>query len=132
MIVHPGTGTDTTVGLLAAAKVIKDGSNPQKIIIIITDGEDSGELAAVSRKFHTQFKLCKKIVDGLESLSSSTKGVKIYYISLSASDNNEKRLAFWRDNCVGSDGAFTATDYSSLKNVISSILRKGGIHFINK
>ncbi|ECM4346206.1 VWA domain-containing protein [Salmonella enterica subsp. enterica serovar Newport] len=132
MVVHRGTGTDTTVGLLSAAKVIKDGSNPQKIIIMITDGEDSGELAAVSRQFHTQFKLCKKIVDGLESLSSSTKGVKIYYISLSASDNNEKRLAFWRDNCVGSDGAFTATDYGSLKNVISSILRKGGIHFINK
>lgn len=132
MVVHPGTGTDTTVGLLAAAKLIKDGSNPQKIIIVITDGEDSGELAEVSRRFHTQFKVCKKIVDGLESLSSSTKGVKIYYISLSASDNNERRLAFWRDNCVGSDGAFTATDYITLRNVISSILRKGGIHFINK
>lgn len=132
MVVHPGTGTDTTVGLLAAAKLIKDGSNPQKIIIVITDGEDSGELAEVSKRFHTQFKVCKKIVDGLESLSSSTKGVKIYYISLSASDNNERRLAFWRDNCVGSDGVFTATDYITLRNVISSILRKGGIHFINK
>lgn len=132
MIVHLGAGTDTTAGLLAAAKVIRSGTNPQKIIIVITDGEDSGELVTVSNRFHTQFQVCKKIVDGLEELSANTKSVKIYYISLSAKDNNEKRLAFWRDNCVGSDGAFTATDYNSLKNVISSILQKGGLHFINK
>lgn len=132
MVVHQGAGTDTTAGLLTAAKVIKSGSNPQKIIIVITDGEDSGELVTVSNRFHTQFQMCKKIVNGLEGLSTNTKSVKIYYISLSAKDNNEKRLAFWRDNCVGSDGAFTATDYNSLKNVISSILQKGNLHFINK
>ncbi|HAF4654373.1 TPA: VWA domain-containing protein [Salmonella enterica] len=132
MVVHLGAGTDTTAGLLTAAKVIRSGTNPQKIIIVITDGEDSGELVTVSNRFHTQFHLCKKIVDGLEELSTNTKSVKIYYISLSAKDNNEKRLAFWRDNCVGSDGAFTATDYNSLKNVISSILQKSGLHFINK
>lgn len=132
MVVHLGAGTDTTAGLLTAAKVIRSGTNPQKIIIVITDGEDSGELVTVSNRFHTQFQMCKKIVDGLEELSTNTKSVKIYYISLSAKDNNEKRLAFWRDNCVGSDGAFTATDYNSLKNVISSILQKSGLHFINK
>ena len=132
MVVHLGAGTDTTAGLLMAAKVIRSGTNPQKIIIVITDGEDSGELVTVSNRFHTQFQMCKKIVDSLEELSTNTKSVKIYYISLSAKDNNEKRLAFWRDNCVGSDGAFTATDYNSLKNVISSILQKGGLHFINK
>ncbi|CAD7561306.1 Protein TadG, associated with Flp pilus assembly [Citrobacter europaeus] len=132
MVVHLGAGTDTTAGLLTAARVIKSGTNPQKIIIVITDGEDSGELVTVSNRFHTQFKMCKKIVDGLEEQSANTKSVKIYYISLSAKDNNEKRLAFWRDNCVGSDGAFTATDYTSLKNVISSILQKGSLHFVNK
>lgn len=132
MVVHSGAGTDTTAGLLTAAKVIRSGTNPQKIIIVITDGEDSGELVTVSNRFHTQFQVCKKIVDGLEELSTNTKSVKIYYISLSAKDNNEKRLAFWRDNCVGSDGAFTATDYNSLKSVISSILQKGNLHFINK
>lgn len=132
MVVHLGAGTDTTAGLLTAAKVIRSGTNPQKIIIVVTDGEDSGELVTVSNRFHTQFQMCKKIVDGLEELSTNTKSVKIYYISLSATDNNDKRLAFWRDNCVGSDGAFTATDYNSLKNVISSILRKGSLQFINK
>ncbi|ENW6032994.1 hypothetical protein ACFLXR_004514 [Salmonella enterica] len=132
MLVHPGAGTDTTAGLLTAAKVIRNGSNPQKIIIMITDGEDTDELAAVSTKFHTQYKMCKKIVDGIEDVSSKTKSVKIYYISLSAKDNNEKRLTFWRDNCVGSDGAFTATNYDSLKNVLNSILQKSGFHFINK
>ncbi|EHI7576280.1 VWA domain-containing protein, partial [Salmonella enterica] len=110
MVVHLGAGTDTTAGLLTAAKVIRSGTNPQKIIIVVTDGEDSGELVTVSNRFHTQFQMCKKIVDGLEELSTNTKSVKIYYISLSATDNNDKRLAFWRDNCVGSDGAFTATD----------------------
>ncbi|HFW4677936.1 TPA: VWA domain-containing protein, partial [Salmonella enterica subsp. enterica serovar Orion] len=132
MVVHLGAGTDTTAGLLTAARVIKSGTNPQKIIIVVTDGEDSGDLVTVSNRFHTQFQMCKKIVDGLEELSTNTKSVKIYYISLSAKDNNEKRLAFWRDNCVGSDGAFTATDYNSLKSVISSILQKGNLHFINK
>lgn len=132
MVVHLGAGTDTTAGLLTAAKVIRSGTNPQKIIIVVTDGEDSGELVTVSNRFHTQFQMCKKIVDGLEELSTNTKSVKIYYISLSATDNNDKRLAFWRDNCVGSDGAFTATDYNSLKNVISSILRKSSLQFINK
>lgn len=132
MVVHLGAGTDTTAGLLTAAKVIRSGTNPQKIIIVITDGEDSGDLITVSNRFHTQFKMCKKIVDGLKEQSANTKSVKIYYISLSAKDNNEKRLAFWRDNCVGSDGAFTAADYTSLKNVISSILQKGSLHFVNK
>ncbi|EJV0836023.1 VWA domain-containing protein [Salmonella enterica subsp. enterica serovar Chester] len=132
MVVHRRAATDTTAGLLTAAKVLSHGSNPQKIIIMVTDGEDTGEQAEVSNRFHTQLKICKKIIDGMDKHSVNTKSVKIYYISLSAKDNNEKRLAFWRDNCVGSDGAFTATDYNTLKGVINSILQKGGLHFINK
>lgn len=132
MKVHLGTNNDTTAGLLTAAKVVSRGVNPQKIIIIITDGEDTRDVAELSTKFHTQFHMCQKIVDGLKELSSDTKGVKIFYISLSATDNNEKRLSFWRDNCVGTDGAFTALDYSTLKDVLGGILQKGNIHFINK
>ncbi|EDT7050045.1 VWA domain-containing protein, partial [Salmonella enterica subsp. enterica] len=127
-----GSGTDTTAGLLTAAKVVSKGDNPQKLIIVITDGEDSGQLSELSTQFHTKYKMCQKIVDGIEAYSSQTKSVKIFYISLSAKDNNEKRLAFWRDNCVGSDGAFTATDYGSLRSVISSIFQKSGLQFINQ
>ncbi|EEP1053127.1 hypothetical protein HAY28_004501 [Salmonella enterica] len=130
--VFNGAGTDTTAGLLTAAKVVSNGKNPQKLIIVITDGEDSAQLSQLSTRFHRDFKMCQKIIDGIKLHSVNTKSTKIYYISLSAQDNNEVRLQFWRDNCVGSDGVFTATDYSTLKNVIGSILQKSNIHFINK
>lgn len=125
-----GAGTDILSGLLYAAHEVAKGKNPRKIIIIVTDGQTEGSVKQVETKFLAS-NMCKKITDGIVENSPGTKEAKIYFVSIL---NDSAVLSNWRSKCVGDDGAFVATDYSSLKNAITSVLSQepGGIKFTNK
>lgn len=128
-----GAGTDITVGILYAAREVAKGDNPRKIIIIVTDGEEYGEQDTVGFKFRKNG-MCRKVMDGIMNNSKNTKEVKMYFVSLTNSHLTSSILYDWKKNCVGDDGAFVATDYSALKDLITSIVSStpGGLNFINK
>lgn len=122
--------TDIISGLLYSAHEVAKGDNPRKIIIIVTDGATQEYLKIIENNFLASG-VCKKITDGIVRKSSSTKEVKIYFISI---HDDQAVLSNWRNNCVGEDGAFIATDYSDLKSIITDVLNQkpGGLKFINK
>ncbi|WP_146050869.1 TadE/TadG family type IV pilus assembly protein [Citrobacter amalonaticus] len=128
-----GAGTDIIAGILYAAREVAKGDNPRKIIIIVSDGEEYGEQETVGVKFR-RMGMCQKVMDGIKANSPKTKEAKIYFVSIVNNAYTSSTLWEWRRNCVGDDGAFVATDYSALKNAITSIFstEPGGLKFINK
>lgn len=128
-----GAGTDIVAGMLYAAREVAKGDNPRKIIIIVSDGEEYGEQETVAYKFRTPA-ICQKIMDGVKNNSKNTKEVKIYFVSIVNDFQTNSIINDWKRNCVGEDGAFVATDYSALKDAITSIFSSepGGLKFINK
>ncbi|MCO5780342.1 pilus assembly protein [Citrobacter meridianamericanus] len=122
--------TDIISGLLYSAHEVVKGDNPRKIIVIVTDGATLDDMKKIESNFLASG-ICKKISDGILRKSSTTKEVKIFFVSIY---NDQAVLSDWRKNCVGDDGAFIATDYSELKNVITDVLNQepGGLKFINK
>lgn len=128
-----GAGTDIVAGLLYSAREVAKGENPRKIIIVVTDGEEYGEQQTVAFKFRTPA-VCQKIMDGVKNNSKNTKEVKIYFVSIVNDFQTSSIIYDWKKNCVGEDGAFVATDYSALKDAITSIFSNepGGLKFINK
>ncbi|TQO05212.1 UNVERIFIED_ORG: Flp pilus assembly protein TadG [Citrobacter freundii] len=128
-----GAGTDIVAGMLYAAREVAKGDNPRKIIIVVTDGEEYGEQQTVAFKFRKP-EVCQKIMDGVKNNSKNTKEVKIYFVSIVNNYMTGSVLYDWKKNCVGEDGAFVATDYSALKDAITSIFSSepGGLKFINK
>lgn len=128
-----GAGTDITAGLLYAAREVAKGDNPRKIIIVVSDGEENGEQEQVGYKFRDGVN-CQKVMDGIKANSKNTKEAKIYFVSVVNNPQTDSILRDWQKYCVGDDGAFVATDYSALKDAITSIFSKepGGLKFINK
>ncbi|WP_127526447.1 pilus assembly protein [Budvicia aquatica] len=124
------SGTDILPGLLYSAHVAAKGKNPRKLIIIVTDGQTTADAKLLEKRFFAAG-MCEKITEGIMNNSPGTKEVKIYFVSTL---DDKSVLSDWRENCVGDDGAFVATDYSALKDAITSVLNKepGGIKFTNK
>lgn len=130
-----GGGTDSTIGLLRSVPVVAAGTNPKKVIIVISDGEDEIDPAIVADQFHSRG-MCDVIKAGLkdEGLFASGKTgvvantVEIHYVSIN-DNNNESRMAFWGKYCARGDDTtdqkqytHTATNYSSLIETLVSII----------
>lgn len=131
----PGGWTDSTNGLLRAVPVIAKGNNTKKIIIIITDGEETGSEfigpLALRNLLVRDHGLCDVIKSGLLHYPVGTPTISsdIYYISL-VDDNN--RMKFWADHCVGEGKSIVARNYKELRDVLTAIASNQSLTFINK
>ena len=129
-----GGNTDTSSGLLRSLPVIAKGNNPRKVIIMVTDGEDSGNAVALTNLLHDpKNNICGKVKQGLLNYRKTPKttDMEIYYISLGREGNFDKRMKFWRDNCVGENNAFVATDYNTLMQSLLTISKENRINFVD-
>ncbi|MBG6242164.1 MAG: VWA domain-containing protein [Candidatus Symbiopectobacterium sp. Dall1.0] len=129
-----GANTDSSSGLLRSLPVIAKGNNPKKVIIMVTDGVDSGGPKALTTALHEEYHICKRIKEGLLNYNKIHKTVEvdIFFISLAKSGIDGYNVKFWRDFCVGDDNAFVVSDYQSLVNVLAKIFKKEKINFIDK
>ncbi|ROP59614.1 Flp pilus assembly protein TadG [Enterobacter sp. BIGb0383] len=132
----PLGGTDSANGLLRAVPVAAKGINPRKVIILLTDGEDSVALdgrgpSALSNLLIRDNNLCGVIKQGLLKYpkGTPTTAVDMYYFSIV---DDPGRMKFWANNCVGSGHAIVAEDYQSLMDALTAIANKGQVQFINK
>lgn len=128
-----GGNTDSNSGLLRALPVIAKGTNPRKIIIVISDGDDNLGSQLLTDKLHKEYKLCDRIKSGLLRYpdNKSTKEVDIYFISVIDDKTTGSRINFWGDYCTGSEKALVATNYKKLLNALIGISRKASTKFIN-
>lgn len=129
-----GGGTDTSSGLLRSLPVIAKGNNPRKVIVMVTDGEDSSEPQKLATALHKEYHICKRIKDGLLNYNKLHKTVEVdmFFISLNKNGVEGKNVKFWRESCVGDDNAFVVSDYQSLMNILAKIAKKEQINFIDK
>lgn len=129
-----GGSTDSTSGLLRSLPVIAKGNNPKKVIIMVTDGEDSGGPKELATALHQEHHICKKIKEGLLNHNKihKTVAVDIFFISLDKNGVDGKNVKFWRESCVGDDNAFVVSDYHSMVNILAKISKKEKINFIDK
>ncbi|WP_291972313.1 hypothetical protein [Candidatus Symbiopectobacterium sp.] len=129
-----GASTDSSSGLLRSLPVIAKGNNPKKVIIMVTDGEDSGGPKELTTALHKEYHICKRIKEGLLNHNKihKTVAVDIFFISLAKNGTDDDNVKFWREFCVGDDNAFVASDYLSLVNILAKISKKEKINFIDK
>ncbi|MCW2477427.1 hypothetical protein [Candidatus Symbiopectobacterium sp. NZEC151] len=129
-----GGNTDSSSGLLRSLPVIAKGINPKKVIIMVTDGEDSGRPKELATALHKEYHICKRIKEGLLNYNKIHKTVEvdIFFISLAKDGLDGKNIKFWKEFCVGNDNAFVVDNYLSLVNILAKISKKEKINFIDK
>jgi tight adherence protein G len=120
---YPKGGTTSTVGVLKGAQVLAKGTNPRKVMIVISDGEDnSTDLRDAFHKPTSGPRLCDAVRDELPNHSVNTEDVEIFFISLVGTADDVDRAKYWEDNCTGPGNSFIATNYEDLMDKLTSIV----------
>lgn len=125
----PSGGTDIITGLLRSLPVLAEGENSNKVIVIISDGEDMDGPKLLTDKFFKN-DLCNRIKSDIGTNTiPKTNNLEMYFISVNG--NNKERLKYWADNCVGSEHAILAENYEDLIKTFESIMQVETGYFIN-
>ncbi|WP_143421820.1 TadE/TadG family type IV pilus assembly protein [Gilliamella mensalis] len=145
----PGGGTDTMTALLRAVPVMAKGdTSNNKIMIIISDGDDDVGAGVLRDKFLDN-DVCQKITEGLTSkqnqkngyIDKAAKSAVIYYIKLNPvadiikSDAEYERMyGKWFTKCMNGKKTllYGATDYQSLSEAINRIIQVETGNFVNR
>lgn len=112
-----GSGTASYTGLIRAAQIAETGTNPRRLIIILSDGVDS--YSGVTDKL-INAGLCSEIVDHLSAQVVDGKNVRaeLAAIGFDYSVSSNPQMAA----CVGQDRVYSATDTEDIKNKILSLI----------
>lgn len=112
-----GSGTASYTGLIRAAQIAETGTNPRRLIIILSDGVDSH--SSVTDKL-INAGLCSEIVDHLSAQVVDGKNVRaeLAAIGFDYSVSSNPQMAA----CVGQDRVYSATDTEDIKNKILSLI----------
>lgn len=117
---EPQGWTATTSGLVRSVPVMMKGTNPRKIFVIMSDGEDSKAPGIVTDRYLKKYNLCEKIRSGiLERSKDHTERVDIYYVSTT---NSDKRVNYWKDFCTGEGNAAKAVNRQAIVSLIKGYL----------
>lgn len=113
-----GSGTSSYAGLIKAAQVAKGGSNPRRIIIILSDGEDS--IIPTSNAL-INAGLCTRILETLnEEKTADGKEVKARLAAVGFDYDIDKNPQM--KNCVGENNVFKAENRVEIKNRILELI----------
>jgi len=117
---QPQGWTSTASGLVRSVPVMMKGTNPRKIFVVMSDGDDSSFPAKVTDRYLKQYNLCEKIRSGiLERSQTHTDRVDIYYVSTT---NSSKRVNYWKDYCTGEGNAAKAVNRQEIVSLIKGYL----------
>ncbi|EKO3657957.1 pilus assembly protein [Vibrio metschnikovii] len=129
-----GSGTSSYAGLIRAAQIVKNGDNPRRLIILLSDGEDSfynttnklinPNLAGVSNPTppsNPNVGLCNVILNTLNSLETSDGNKVTARMVAVGFDYNINQFPQMK-NCVGEDNVFSADDRNAIKNKILELI----------
>ncbi len=122
MNIHGGE-TDSSSGLLRSLPVIAKGTNPRKVIIMVSDGADSSMPKKLATVLHRDYHICERIKEGLlkNNKIHKTKEVEIVFLSLAKKGIDDDNVKFLRDYC---GKAFVVSDSQSLANILAKTSKK--------
>lgn len=114
---YDGSGTASYTGLIRAAQIAETGTNPRRLIIILSDGVDSKR--DVTNKL-INAGLCSEIVDHLSAqvVDGNNVRAELAAIGFDYSVSSNPQMAA----CVGQDRVYSATDTEDIKNKILSLI----------
>ena len=112
-----GSGTSSYAGLIKGAQIAAMGTNPRRLIIILSDGVDS--YSGVTDALITAG-LCSTIIDHLNGLKSGDDNVKAKLAAVGFDydiDSNPQM-----SNCVGENNVYKAENRADIKNKILELI----------
>lgn len=111
------SGTSSYAGIIRGAQIAKAGTNPRRLIIILSDGEDN--FPATTNKL-INAGMCTHIIEHLNSLTVDGEPVKARMVAVGfAYDINAYPQM---KNCVGEDNVFSARNPDDIKNKILELI----------
>ncbi|EKO3700485.1 TadE/TadG family protein [Vibrio metschnikovii] len=131
-----GSGTSFYAGLIRAAQIVKNGDNPRRLIILLSDGEDSfyhttnklinpdledKDLSNPTPSSNPNVGLCNVILNTLNSLETSDGSKVTARMVAVGFDYNINQFPQMK-NCVGEDNVFSADDRDAIKNKILELI----------
>ncbi|RKS87856.1 tight adherence protein G [Orbus hercynius] len=145
---QPGGGTDTISALLRTVPVAAKGNSFNKILIIITDGQDDSGADKLRDSF-LDAGVCDAITSGLTSQVNEAKGyikkasqsAVIHYIKIDPNAQDittdaqyEAVYGKWYTKCMNrnKDYLHVATDYQALTSIVNQMMISETGHFIIK
>ncbi|MBJ7551487.1 TadE/TadG family type IV pilus assembly protein [Marinomonas ostreistagni] len=112
-----GSGTSSYAGIIRAAQMAEAGSNPRRLIIILSDGVDS--YSSITDKLINNG-LCSSIVNHLESLTVDGKSVRAELAAIGFDYDVDANPQM--KNCVGEGRVYAAQNTEDIKNKILSLI----------
>ncbi len=117
---EPGGTTASYQGIIRAAQIVRKGDNPKRLVVVLSDGVDSGvhkdhHRALIDRGY------CNKIREELNGgLTSDGKEItaKLVIIGLDYVANNDTALI----DCAGAENVFSATNKQEVLNKILELI----------
>lgn len=113
-----GSGTASYTGLIKGAQVAAQGSNPRRLIIILSDGVDSYSEITDSL---IDAGLCTKIIGGLNSLKTSSGDnvkAKLAAVGFDYDVDSNPQM----ERCVGKNNVYKAENSADIKNKILELI----------
>nr|WP_318384065.1 pilus assembly protein [uncultured Enterobacter sp.] len=135
----PNGGTDSINAMLRATPLLAKGKNKRKMMFVISDGEDSGDVGsayrsawgpvALKKKMMETYKVCDVIRDGLMKYSQGPETISadIFYISLVKNNT----VGDWANSCTGKENAYVATSLDELIDILKKAMFKSTIEYVN-
>ncbi len=128
---RPTGGTASYLGLIEGTKLLLGGQNEKRLLIILSDGEDSPghtpvnkkgphggspSYKSIGEKLMVNHKLCESILGKLEE---DEKEATIYLIGFDYKKGSTNKAL---DTCVGEDNIFYAENKEQILNKILSLI----------
>ncbi|WP_417542966.1 TadE/TadG family type IV pilus assembly protein [Methylophaga thalassica] len=113
-----GSGTSSYAGMIRGAQIAMSGDNPRRIIILLSDGQDSYS-TTTDRLISAG--LCTKIFDTLnQQINSNGDSVKARMVAVGFDYpiNSYPQMR----NCVGAENVYQAQDEAAIKNRILELI----------
>lgn len=113
---RPVGGTASYEGIIDGFKLLRQGKNDNRLLIILSDGQDNSSYKQYSSTLINSYKMCEKIRDELEK---DDKEATMYLIGF---DYTSGSTNIPLDNCVGKDNILYAQNKDQILNKILSLI----------
>ncbi|OOE34365.1 TadE/TadG family type IV pilus assembly protein [Salinivibrio kushneri] len=111
-----GSGTSSYAGIIRGAQILKEGTNPRRLLLVLSDGEDS--YRTVTQRLIDEG-LCSTIYD---ELNESKDGVSIKARMVVVGFDYDVFEHPELKNCVGGENIYQAQDRAAIKNKILELI----------
>lgn len=129
-----GSGTSSYAGLIRGAHIARSGNNPRRLIILLSDGEDTFEYTTnklinpelmdpskPSAPSNPSVGLCNVILNTLNSLKT-TDGRSVTARMVAVGFDYDINAFPQMKNCVGQENVFSAENRNDIKNKILELI----------